>query len=135
MNALVVDDSRSMRSILARILTQLGAQVSQAGDGKSALALLESGPLPDIALVDWHMPIMDGLQFVSAVRRRPEWRPMAIMMVSTESDRHHIVQALAAGANEYIMKPFTKDAVQEKLELLGIAVLNIQTKGNQGESP
>ncbi len=134
MIALVVDDSRSMRSILARILTQLGAQVSQAGDGKSALALLEVGPLPDIALVDWHMPIMDGLQFVSAVRRRPEWRPMAIMMVSTESDQHHIVQALAAGANEYIMKPFTKDAVQEKLELLGIAVMNIQTKGNQGES-
>ncbi len=133
MKALVVDDSRSMRSILSRILRELGAEVTEAGDGRTALGILESGSLPDIALVDWHMPVMDGLQFVSAVRRRPEWRPMAIMMVSTESDSHHIVQALAAGANEYIMKPFTREAVGEKLELLGISVLKHFSQPIQGD--
>ncbi len=133
MKALVVDDSRSMRSILSRILRELGAEVTEAGDGRTALGILESGSLPDIALVDWHMPVMDGLQFVSAVRRRPEWRPMAIMMVSTESDSHHIVQALAAGANEYIMKPFTREAVGEKLELLGISVLKHVSQPIQGD--
>jgi len=133
MRALVVDDSRSMRAILGRILRQLGAEVQEACDGRAAIDMLENSHLPDIALVDWHMPVMDGLQFVSMVRRHPEWRSMAIMMVSTESDKHHIVQALTAGANEYIMKPFTKDAVSEKLDLLGIRHNETRDISNQGD--
>ncbi len=120
MRALVVDDSRSMRAIVSRILRQLGAEVVEASDGRVALDWLEAGNRADIALVDWHMPVMDGLQFVSAVKSHPEWRSMAIMMVTTESDHEHIVRALIAGANEYIMKPFTADAVSQKLELLGL---------------
>ena len=121
MKALVVDDSRSMRSIVSRILGGLGvSDIVQAENGQMAVEVLESGPLPDIALVDWHMPVMDGYEFVCTVRRRPEWRSMTIMMVTTESEHGQIVKALAAGATEYLIKPFTPDALVDKLSLLGL---------------
>jgi len=119
-HALVVDDSRAMRSILTRILSSLGMEVVEAEDGESALAKLRQLPLPDVALVDWHMPGMTGLELISDIHRQPEWRSMAIMMVTTESDQSQIVRALNAGAHEYLVKPFTADAVAEKLLLLGI---------------
>lgn len=121
MKALVVDDSRSMRTIVSRILTGLGVdEIVQAENGQAALDVLESGTLPDIALVDWHMPIMTGYEFVCAARKRPEWRPMSIMMVTTENESGQIIKALAAGATEYLIKPFTPDAMIEKLSLLGL---------------
>jgi two-component system chemotaxis response regulator CheY len=121
MKALVVDDSRSMRSIVSRILTGVGVDdIVQAENGQEAVNVLESGSLPDIALVDWHMPIMNGYEFVCAVRKRSEWRPMTIMMVTTENEHGQIVKALAAGATEYLIKPFTPDALVDKLSLLGL---------------
>lgn len=123
MHALVVDDSRAMRSLLTHILAGLGAEVDQASDGLAALERLRRGPLPEVALVDWHMPGMDGLELVKAVRAEPAWRPMAVMMVTTESEHDQMVRALLAGADEYLIKPFTADAVAEKLSLLGIATL------------
>ncbi|MGN6331590.1 MAG: response regulator [Motilibacteraceae bacterium] len=120
MHALVVDDSRAMRSILRRIVTGLGFTVAEAGDGQEALAAMESGPLPEVALVDWNMPVMDGLSFISEVRSRPEWRDVTLMMVTTESEHTQIVRALAAGAHEYVIKPFTPDAIADKLALLGL---------------
>ena len=126
MKALVVDDSRSMRSIVSRILRTSGIDdIVQAGDGVEALDVMESAgeELPDIALVDWHLPNMNGLEFVSAVRRRPEWRQMTIMMVTTENEQGQIVRALAAGAHEYLIKPFTPDALADKLAILGFAVM------------
>jgi two-component system chemotaxis response regulator CheY len=120
MQALVVDDSRVMRTILTRLLTDLDFSVVQAGDGAEALAVLEAGARPDVALVDWNMPVMDGLTFIKACRQNPEYRDVVLMMVTTESEQSQIVRALAAGAHEYVIKPFTEDVIAEKLELLGL---------------
>ena len=120
MHALVVDDSRAMRSILARLMTGLGFEVSQAGDGAEALAVLDSGIRPDVCLVDWNMPVMDGLTFIKTVRRRDDLRDIPLMMVTTESEQGQIVRALAAGAHEYVIKPFSDEVIAQKLALLGV---------------
>jgi two-component system chemotaxis response regulator CheY len=121
MRALVIDDSRAMRLILTRIASQLGFQVSEASNGREALEVLgASDDAPELALVDWNMPEMSGLEFVTAVRADPKYRTMTLMMVTTESEQRQIVRALAAGAHEYVIKPFTPDAIEEKLALLGL---------------
>ena len=121
MQALVIDDSRAMRLILARIARQLGFDVIEAGNGQEALDLLATlDAPPDLALVDWNMPEMNGLEFVVAVRRDAQYRSMTLMMVTTESEQGQIVRALAAGAHEYVIKPFTADAIRDKLALLGL---------------
>lgn len=121
MHALVVDDSQAMRIIIRKILKQFAFDVTEAQHGRDALdALGRTGPV-DIAFVDWNMPEMNGLEFVQAARQRPEFADMLIMMVTTEIESSQMVKALEAGANEYLMKPFTKDALVQKLELLGIA--------------
>ena len=120
MRALVIDDSRAMRRILTRILEGLDYEVAEAGDGQEALDRLAEGELPAIALVDWNMPVMDGLSFIKAVRQKPEWRDLTLMMVTTESEHGQVVRALAAGAHEYVFKPFTPDAIVDKLQLLGL---------------
>ncbi|HET9657588.1 MAG TPA: response regulator [Kineosporiaceae bacterium] len=120
MLALVVDDSRAMRSILTRLLSGLGFDVAQAGDGAEALQVLDAGTRPDVILVDWNMPVMDGLTFIKTVRGREEYRDISLMMVTTESEQGQIVRALAAGAHEYVIKPFTDEVIAEKLALLGL---------------
>jgi two-component system, chemotaxis family, chemotaxis protein CheY len=122
MRVLVIDDSRTMRSLLARQLRGLGYEVLQAGDGEEALRVLEEAgdDLPVLATVDWNMPVMDGLTFVTRVRQRPEWRAITLMMVTTESEQDRIVRALAAGAHEYLTKPFEPDDLRQKLEFLGL---------------
>lgn len=123
MKALIVDDSRAMRMVLRRIVAGLDFEVLEAGDGKEALDILlglGKDELPDVALVDWNMPVMDGLAFVSAVRTNPDLRRITLMMVTTESEQSQIVRALAAGAHEYLIKPFTPDALVDKLSLLGL---------------
>jgi two-component system chemotaxis response regulator CheY len=119
--ALVLDDSRAMRMILTRILVALGFEVESVGDGAEGLAVVERGPVPDLALVDWNMPVMNGLDFIVTVRKNRDWRRMTLMMVTTESEHAQIVRALAAGAHEYVIKPFDREAIVEKLELLGLA--------------
>jgi two-component system chemotaxis response regulator CheY len=121
MQAMVIDDSRAMRLILARIAGQLGFDVIQAGNGQEALDRLEElDRTPELALVDWNMPVMNGLEFIVAVRKEPKYKSMTLMMVTTESEQGQIVRALAAGAHEYVIKPFTPDAIVEKLALLGL---------------
>ena len=121
MQAMVIDDSRAMRLILARIAGQLGFDVVQAGNGREALERLEElEATPELALVDWNMPEMNGLEFILAVRKEPKYKSMTLMMVTTESEQGQIVRALAAGAHEYVIKPFTPDAIVEKLALLGL---------------
>jgi len=121
MKALVVDDSGSMRTIVNRILEAIGIEeIIEAENGLDALNVLESAPLPDLALVDWHMPVMNGYQFVCEARGRLAWRRMAIMMMTTENEHDEIVQALAAGATEYLIKPFTAEVLSHKLSLLGL---------------
>ena len=120
MLAMVIDDSRAMRSILRRIVTELGFDCVEAADGQDALDKMNEGPVPDLALIDWNMPVLDGLSFVTHVRDNREWRDVTLMMVTTEGEHAQIVRALAAGAHEYVIKPFTPDAIQEKLQLLGL---------------
>jgi two-component system chemotaxis response regulator CheY len=120
MRALILDDSRAMRMVLRRIMHAAGFEVVEAADGRQGLDVLSAGPLPDVALVDWNMPGIDGLSFVKAVRDDPAYRRMTLMMVTTESEHDQVARALAAGAHEYIIKPFTADAVVDKLELLGL---------------
>jgi two-component system chemotaxis response regulator CheY len=121
MLALVVDDSRAMRMILRRIMAGHGYDVLEAGDGQEALDLLAEGIRPDIALVDWNMPVMDGLAFVAVCRSTAEYRGITLMMVTTESERAQIVRALAAGAHDYVVKPFTPETITAKLQVLGLA--------------
>jgi two-component system chemotaxis response regulator CheY len=121
MRALVVDDSRAIRSVLRRMLGEIGLDADEAGDGRQALALLARIPAPDVVLVDWNMPVMDGLALVQALRATPEYDAVPVVMVTTESEVERVLQALEAGANEYLMKPFTKEGLLSKLELLGIA--------------
>lgn len=121
MRALIVDDSRAMRRIVGRILTDAGFDVLEAADGQEAVDLLETQDSPpDLACVDWNMPVMDGLTLIQQVRKHPEWRAITLMMVTTESEQDQIVRALAAGAHEYLIKPFTGEAMVEKLDLLGL---------------
>jgi two-component system chemotaxis response regulator CheY len=117
---LVIDDSRAQRRIVSGILEGLGYETRQAEHGRDALDVLEEGWVPELACVDWNMPVMDGLRFVSAVRADPAWRSVTIMMVTSESEQGQIVRALAAGAHEYLIKPFTADAIRDKLALLGL---------------
>jgi two-component system, chemotaxis family, chemotaxis protein CheY len=120
MQALVVDDSRAMRAILTRLLDGLGFDVAQAGDGQEALEVLASGVRPEVILVDWNMPVMDGLTFIKQCRAHEDYRDIVLMMVTTESEQSNIVRALAAGAHEYVIKPFTQEVITEKLQLLGL---------------
>lgn len=121
MLALVLDDSRAMRMILRRILRDCGYDVLEAGDGREALEVIAAAPeVPVLALVDWNMPVMNGLEFVKAVRSEPAYKSMTLMMVTTESEHGQIVRALAAGAHEYVIKPFTADALRDKIALLGL---------------
>ena len=120
MHALVVDDSSTIRKILTAYLEALGFRVTVAVNGLDALERLKGMDRPDIALVDWNMPEMDGLTFLRTVRSESHYAALPVMMVTTNVELAKVSEALEAGANEYIMKPFTKDMIREKLELLGL---------------
>jgi two-component system chemotaxis response regulator CheY len=120
MRALVIDDSRAMRMILARILKEVGFDVIEAGHGKEALERLAGIQPPELLMVDWNMPIMDGLALIKAVRADRAYDVARIMMVTTESERARVAEALGAGANDYMMKPFTREAVLQKLTRMGL---------------
>ena len=120
MRALVIDDSRAMRTIITGILAKAGFEVADAENGQAGLdRMAAAGPF-DVAFVDWNMPVMNGLEFIRAVRTERKDRNIAIVMVTTETETSQMLKALAAGANEYVMKPFTPDILLGKLELLGV---------------
>jgi two-component system chemotaxis response regulator CheY len=117
--AIVIDDSRAMRGMLKKILTGMSFEVIEAKDGQDALDQLAQTSRPDLALVDWNMPNMNGFDFLKAIRANHAFDEMLIVMVTTEIEMKHIAGALEAGANEYVMKPFTWEGMREKLQLLG----------------
>ena len=121
MRAIVIDDSRAIRSILGNILKEIGFEVNDARHGAEAIEKLNALGAHDLALVDWNMPEMNGLEFVQAARANRDWQDMVLMMVTTETETSQMIAALEAGANEYVMKPFTKDVILDKLKLLGLA--------------
>ncbi len=122
MHALVIDDSRAIRKILGQFLKEMSFQVTEAQHGAEALEKLNELKTVDLALVDWNMPEMNGYEFVCEARKNPDHANMKIMMVTTESEIPQVQKALEAGANEYVMKPFTREVIREKLELIGISV-------------
>lgn len=116
MNVMVVDDSRAVRLILRRFLEELGHTVVEADNGKTGLEVLSRGSLPQVILVDWNMPEMDGVAFTKAVRATPALAGIRVMVVTTELEVSRVAEALEAGAQEYIMKPLTKSTLQDKLK-------------------
>ena len=120
MNALVVEDSTTIRMILRKFLGKLGFDVVEAGNGREGLDRLREMAQADVVLVDWNMPEMNGVDFVRAVRADRGYDVLPLVMVTTNTELENVAEALSAGANEYVMKPFTLDMIREKLELLGI---------------
>lgn len=119
--ALVIDDSRAIRMILGRTLTRFGYEVVSAANGREALDLIHDNGLdPAVVLVDWNMPEMNGLDFVKKLRAEPRYKSVPLMMVTTETEIEQMYRALEAGADEYVMKPFTDDVIADKLRILGV---------------
>jgi two-component system chemotaxis response regulator CheY len=120
--AIVVDDSRAMRTILRRMLTELGfAEVLEAEHGRAALEALDAaGAPPALALVDWNMPEMDGLELIAALRAEPRYDRTRLMMVTSETSPRQMYDALKAGVDEYAMKPITREVIEDKLGLMGL---------------
>jgi two-component system, chemotaxis family, chemotaxis protein CheY len=122
--ALVVDDSRAVRMILGKTLKELSFEVREAANGREALEVIEvEKTAVTLVLADWNMPEIDGLELLKRLRQKPELSSLVIVMVTTETELSQMTAALEAGANEYIMKPFTRDILVEKLELVGIQPL------------
>jgi two-component system chemotaxis response regulator CheY len=121
---LVVDDSGVIRKIARRILEEMDFQVVEAEDGEKALEVCKLG-LPDAVLLDWNMPVMDGYEFLGNLRRMPGGDAPKVVFCTTENGMDHIARALAAGANEYIMKPFDKDIVAAKFQEVGLIAVPV----------
>lgn len=123
MKMLIVDDSKAMRGFLAHLASEMAFTVTEAEDGRAALDTLirtEPGDLFDVALVDWDMPRMNGLEFVEFVRRNRHYNGVKLMMVTTNNSVERMAQALQAGADDYLMKPVTRESLEEKLQILGL---------------
>ena len=120
MTALIIDDDPMVRLVLTRILEGAGFDVIEASDGLEALACLRQNHAITLALVDWNMPHMNGYEFICAVRATSAYSYLRLVMVTARNEIDQVAKALAAGADEYVMKPVTRDTVLEKLQLLGI---------------
>jgi|SRR5579883_2654029 len=120
MRALVIDDSRTVRLLIGKILVEAGLEVIEAANGREALEQLRRTPDVELVLVDWNMPEMNGLEFIQTIRSQRSYDRLRIMMVTTETEQEQVIRALEAGANEYVMKPFTKEILIAKLSLLDV---------------
>ena len=120
MLALVIDDSRTVRAIVGKTLRDEGLEVIEAANGREGLDRLHQTTGVDLILVDWNMPEMNGLDFIRSVRADRTYDAVRILMVTTETEQAQVVRALDAGANEYLMKPFTRDVLVAKLSLLDV---------------
>jgi len=119
MRALIVDDSRFVREFLRRLLEERGIECEEATDGRAGMERLHSGTEFDVALLDWNMPVMGGLEMLQRLRGEG-FGNLKVMMVTTEAENDFIVRSLDAGADEYLMKPFDGEALGEKLAMLGL---------------
>ena len=120
MRALIVDDSRAIRRIIKKMLGAIGFETVEAAHGMEAIKRLRDAGRIDVMLVDWNMPEMNGFDFLCYVRGNPDYKNVPLMMVTSETEMSQMARALEAGANEYVMKPFTKEAIADKLALLGV---------------
>lgn len=114
---LIVDDSPTMRRIVSNTLKRLGYRdIEEADHGQSGLEKLKSVPGINFIVTDWNMPVMDGLQFVQSIRKSPDWGKLPILMVTTRSVKDDIIEAMKAGVNNYVVKPFTPETMQQKID-------------------
>lgn len=118
MKILIVDDSKTMRMIIGRTLKELGHETREAGNGREAITALKAETGWGLVMADWNMPEMNGLEMVIAVKAEEVFKPLPIMMVTTETELSNIQKAMDAGAAGFIMKPFKKEAIQEKIASL-----------------
>ncbi|SRR5690606_23887754 len=118
-HCLVVDDSSVIRKVARRILEDLDFKITEAEDGQQALSVCRQ-TMPDAILLDWNMPVMDGLEFLTALRREDGGEEPIVVFCTTENDVAHIARAIRAGANEYIMKPFDREIVEAKFQEVGL---------------
>jgi two-component system, chemotaxis family, chemotaxis protein CheY len=119
--ALVVDDSRAMRAILSRALLESGFEVVQAANGREALETMDREGLTfNLVLLDWNMPEISGIEVLEKLRSRSEFSGVRMVMVTTETEIEQMARALESGADEYVMKPFTREAFEDKLRLIGM---------------
>ena len=116
---LVVDDSQVIRKIARQILEQLSFEISEAEDGKLALDHCRS-QMPDAILLDWNMPVMNGIDFLAALREENGGDKPVVVFCTTENDIDHISRAIKAGADEYVMKPFDRDIIEAKFQEVGL---------------
>jgi two-component system, chemotaxis family, chemotaxis protein CheY len=116
---LVVDDSKVVRMVARRMLEALQFQVSEAADGKQAIEACQK-KMPDSVLLDWNMPVMNGIEFLRALRKMPGGTAPTVVFCTTEADMTHITEAIQSGANEYIMKPFDADILTSKFQQVGL---------------
>jgi two-component system chemotaxis response regulator CheY len=118
-SCLIVDDSKVIRKVARRILEDLSFATDEAGDGREALEQCRTN-MPDVILLDWNMPVMGGLEFLSELRASPSEKRPVVVFCTTENDIAHIRAAIDAGADEYIMKPFDRDVIEAKLSQVGL---------------
>lgn len=116
---LIVDDSRVVRKVAGGIMTKLGFAIAEAEDGQKAYEYCEK-QFPDLILLDWYMPVMDGITFIGKLRAMPGGDKPIVIFCTTESEISHIQQAIVAGANEYVMKPFDEEIISSKLSQVGM---------------
>ena len=118
-SCLIVDDSRVIRKVARRILEELSFSIDEAEDGRIALDHCLRA-MPDVVLLDWNMPVMTGIEFLRALRASEGGGRPVVVFCTTENDLGHIREALEAGANEYIMKPFDRDIIEAKFAQVGL---------------
>lgn len=122
MKVLVIDDSKAMRMILGKIMRELGFEVAEAENGLKGMDMMKAGALPEVVLVDWNMPEMNGFEFVKAVRARPDYGGVKLVVVSSETQADGMDRMDEAGVDGYVTKPFTREGLAEKLQVLGLKV-------------
>lgn len=122
MHVMIIDDSRAMRRILHQIVKPQGWRISEAGNGREAWEFIQNNPDVELALVDWNMPEMNGIEFIELVRNDDRFLDTRLVMVTTETEPAQMAKALLSGVDEFVMKPFTADGLLEKLALIGVPV-------------